>query len=63
MTTAFLARAVGVLVVGIVADNVGLQLAFRGAALVYLLGLPLILLLPTEGKALPPDLDALLPEG
>lgn len=63
MTTAFLARAVGVLVVGIVADNVGLQLAFRGAALVYLLGLPLILLLPTEGKAPPPDLDALLPEG
>lgn len=59
MSTAFLARAFGVLAVGAAADAVGLQLTFQGAALIYLLGLPLLLLLPASGTTPPTSLDTI----
>lgn len=62
MSTAFLARAVGVLAVGAAADAFGLEPTFRVAALIYLLALPLSLLLPDSKSPPPASLDSVLTE-
>ena len=49
MAINFLVQALGVLLLGALADRLGLRTAFTISAAVILLGLPIILLLPKRG--------------